>query len=182
MIVAGQHRLEAAKSILWTEIDAFIMESDDSRDFELWRIAENLLRAKLSQKERNKLVARWAELVGEEGVLVQAGPEPKGGRPKGGIREAARKLGLSHQDIIRAQKTASLSPEAEDASVALGLDDNQSALLEAAKMKTPEEQVAVLEKLAEKKAEKKIPKAKQPPAQAVYAADVVTMGGVGGRR
>jgi len=128
------------------------MESDDSRDFELWRIAENFHRANLTQKERNKLTARWAELAGEEGILRQLGAKVKlaqvgpvsGGRgKKGGIRDAARQLGITRQAIERAQKTASLSPEADEAATELGLDDNQSALLEAAKAKTPQEQVAV---------------------------------------
>ena len=128
--------MEAAKSILWTEIDAFVMESDDNRDFELWRIAENLLRANLTQKEKNKLLARWKELVGEKGVLRQVDAKPKGGRPKGGVRDAARKLGLDENYIRRAKATASLSPEADAASTALGLDNNQTALLEAAKMRS----------------------------------------------
>ena len=64
-----------------------------------------------------------------------------GGRgKKGGIREAARQLGLSEADVRRAIKVASLSPEAVQAAYRLGLADNRAALLRAADETTPEDQ------------------------------------------
>ena len=75
-----------------------------------------------------------------------------GGRgKKGGIREAARQLGLSEADIRRAIKVASLSPEAQQAAHEVGLADNRSALLRAADETTPEDQVRVLEELSGRK-------------------------------
>ena len=75
-----------------------------------------------------------------------------GGRgKKGGIREAARQLGLSEADIRRAIKVASLSPEAQQAAHELGLADNRSALLRAADETTPEDQIRVLEELSGRK-------------------------------
>ena len=75
-----------------------------------------------------------------------------GGRgKKGGIREAARQLGLSEADVRRAIKVASLSPEAQRAAHELGLADNRSALLRAADETTPEDQVRVLEELSGRK-------------------------------
>ena len=75
-----------------------------------------------------------------------------GGRgKKGGIREAARQLGLSEADIRRAIKVASLSPEAQQAAHEVGLADNRSALLRAADETTPEDQIRVLEELSGRK-------------------------------
>ena len=75
-----------------------------------------------------------------------------GGRgKKGGIREAARQLGLSEADVRRAIKVASLSPEAQQAAYELGLADNRSALLRAADETTPEDQIRVLEELSGRK-------------------------------
>ena len=75
-----------------------------------------------------------------------------GGRgKKGGIREAARQLGLSEADIRRAIKVAALSPEAQQAAHELGLADNRSALLRAADETTPEDQIRVLEELSGRK-------------------------------
>ena len=88
-----------------------------------------------------------------------------GGRgKKGGIREAARQLGLSEADVRRAIKVASLSPEAVQAAYRLGLADNRAALLRAADETTPEDQVRVLELLSARK------KVRQPDAvsQAQY--------------
>ena len=75
-----------------------------------------------------------------------------GGRgKKGGIREAARQLGLSEADVRRAIKVASLSPEARQAAYDVGLADNRSALLRAADETTPEDQIRVLEELSGRK-------------------------------
>ena len=75
-----------------------------------------------------------------------------GGRgKKGGIREAARQLGLSEADVRRAIKVASLSPEAQQAAHEVVLADNRSALLRAADETTPEDQIRVLEELSGRK-------------------------------
>ena len=78
------------------------------------------LRAELPQMERDKLVAEWERLVGNIEVLAQLGPKVHNGRPRGGVREAARQLGLSRQDVERAIKVASLSPEAQQAAHEVG--------------------------------------------------------------
>lgn len=82
-------------------------------------------------------------------VLAQVAPKRNPGRPRGGIREAARQLGLSRDDVRRAIKVASLSKEAQAAAVALGLDNNRTALLFAAEKREPAEQVDALHSWAE---------------------------------
>ena len=78
------------------------------------------LKAELPQMERDKLVAEWERLVGNIEVLAQLGPKVHNGRPRGGVREAARQLGLSRQDVERAIAVASLSPEAQQAAHEVG--------------------------------------------------------------
>jgi K+-transporting ATPase c subunit len=55
---------------------------------------------------------------------------------------------VDKDDAHRAVKVASLSPEAKEAAKEVGLDDNRSALLQAAKV-NPERQAAVIRDIAE---------------------------------
>lgn len=85
-------------------------------------------RSELTALERDRLVSEWCELVGEKPVQDEPVSSRVGGRGnKGGSREAERQLGLDHADVVRARKVASLSPEAQEKAVELGLDDNRSA-------------------------------------------------------
>jgi hypothetical protein len=86
-----------------------------------------------------------------------------GGRPEGGHRQAARELNIPEATVRRAYQTASLSPEAQEMAIKTGLDDNRSALLEAAKECTPEAQTATIRRLAECKASTAEPSAPAPP-------------------
>jgi ParB-like nuclease domain len=76
----------------------------------------------------------------------------RGHRPESGYRQAARELNIPEQTVRRAYQTASLSPEAQTTAVETGVDDNRAALLEAAKERTPEAQMATIRRLAERKA------------------------------
>jgi hypothetical protein len=87
----------------------------------------------------------------DEKVSQQANVKPAG-RPEGGNSAVARALNVPEATVRRAYQTASLSPEAQAAAVETGLDDNRSALLEAAKEHTPEAQTAIIRRLAERKA------------------------------
>lgn len=58
-----------------------------------------------------------------------------GGRGnEGGIKAAARELNINREDARRAVRVASLSEEAKDVAVEVGLDNNRTALLEAAEV------------------------------------------------
>jgi uncharacterized ParB-like nuclease family protein len=140
LLVAGRHRIEAFKKLGREHIPATIvkMTNDDAR---LWEIAENLHRAELTKLERDEQIAEWIKIT--DRISVQS--ETKNiGRPEGGVRAAARALGVDHVDAHRAVKVASLSEEAKDAAREAGLDDNRSALLEAASKPTVAEQVAAI--------------------------------------
>jgi hypothetical protein len=129
-LVAGLHRLEAAKRLGWSVIDVTVFQHGET-DARLGEIAENLHRAELTVQERSDQTAEWVRLVEEKakGVSVQLGPKPQGGRPEGGERKAARELGISRQEVRRSLKIAAIAPEAKESAKAAGLDNNQKALL-----------------------------------------------------
>lgn len=151
VLIAGAHRLEAAKRLGWHFIDAYVFEGDE-RDARMWEIAENLHRADLTVLERSEQVSEWVRLAEEREVLAQLAPKPQGGRPQGGTRAAARDIGVTRDEARRSEKVAALAPEAKEAARAAGLDDNQSALLAAAKAETAAAQVEVLNRRAAERA------------------------------
>jgi len=107
---------------------------------------------------------------GDEGVSRQLGAKPPqqenvGGRPEGGYRQAARELNIAEQAVRRAYQTASLAPEAQQAAVETGLDDNRAALLKAAKEPTPEAQTATIRRIAERKTSTPAPATPAPQAR-----------------
>ena len=119
----------------------------------MWTISENLFRTELTVVQRAQQIAEWVQLseAREKEVSRQVAAKPTGGRPEGGVRAAARELGIEEREARRAVKIAALSDEVKQAAVDHGLDDNQSALLEAAKQPSAEAQVAALRQRAETK-------------------------------
>lgn len=157
-IVAGCHRVEAAKRLGWTEIEAIVFDGDETAA-RLWALSENLHRSDLTAVERSDHIAEWVRLTGAKlsQQPAQLAPVNKGGRgadgmPKmGGINAAVRDLGIDRTEAQRAVKIASLAPKAKEAAREAGLDNNQSALLAAAKQPTPQAQIAHLEEEARRR-------------------------------
>lgn len=151
-LIAGNHRLEAAKLTGAEAIPAVIVKWDD-KTARKWEISENLHRADLTELQRKEEIAEWiaiTEAEQGEGVLAQLEPKPRGGRPESGVRAAARELGVERNEAQRAIKVASISERAKQAAVDAKLDNNQAALLRIASV-TPDEQV---EKVREEAAER----------------------------
>jgi ParB-like chromosome segregation protein Spo0J len=139
-LVAGLHRLEAAKLLGWDEIECFVLNCSED-EAEMWEISENLHRAELTTLQRSEQVARWVELADKP---LQVATVSKGGRGhESGVRKAGRDLNLESTEVHRAVKIASLTPEAKAVAAERGLDNNQSALLAAAKVE-PSKQVEYL--------------------------------------
>jgi DNA-binding phage protein len=67
------------------------------------------------------------------------------GRPRGGLSEEARQLGVSRQELYRARMMAGLSPEAKDEATHRGLANAMTTLLRAAEQGDPAEQVRVIQ-------------------------------------
>lgn len=107
VLVAGAHRLAAAKSLGWQKIDCIEVD-DDPVQAELWEIAENLHRLDLTKEQRDEHIRRYAELL-EAKVQSQqiASIESKrddgrGHRPVGIPRQIAEQTGLSVDTVRRA--------------------------------------------------------------------------------
>lgn len=145
-LVAGQHRLEAVRSLGEDYISAEIAKISDL-DARLWEIAENLHRADLTKLQRDEQVDEWKKLVEERNSRQSVG---KPGRPESGAALASRELGIDERDAQRASKVAGLTDEAKEAARETGLDDNRSALLEAAKVE-PSKQADKVREIAEAK-------------------------------
>lgn len=108
ILVAGRHRLEAAKRLGWSQIDCFEID-DDAIKAELWEIAENLHRCDLTKEQRDDHIRRYAELIeAKAAVAVKVGqpvtvsPANGGRGNKGVARQIADATGLSKRTISRA--------------------------------------------------------------------------------
>jgi ParB-like chromosome segregation protein Spo0J len=130
-LVAGAHRLEAAKRLGWGDIAAIIVTGDEI-ERELQGIAENLHRAELTTLERDTQIGRWAELKAAKASQVET---PLGGAQSSekGVRKVANDLGLDKSDVQRAVKVASISPEAKPAC----LDRREKAPADKPSMEVP---------------------------------------------
>jgi hypothetical protein len=138
-LVSGLHRLQAAKKLGWTSIDAFeVMVETDDTTIRLWEISENLHRVDLTVQERAEHIAEWVRLTGDKQGAQVAPPGGKQPHSKG-IKAAVRDLGIDRTDAQRSMKIASIAPEAKEAARAAGLDDNQAALLEVARAPAAEQ-------------------------------------------
>jgi ParB family chromosome partitioning protein len=165
LLVAGRHRLEALKLLGVESVFVRLVDMDD-REARLWTISENLHRAELTEVQRSKQMAEFVALTTEklaaekgvqvgqvsggrglEGVSAQLAQKSPG-RPEGGISAAARDLGVTRDEIRRRQTIAALPEATLAVAEDLGLDDNQAALLAAARAEEPDEQVEALKEIA----------------------------------
>lgn len=142
-LVTGARRLAAAKKLGWELIECFTVLGDDwdEIDAELWEIAENLHRQDLTALERDEQLARWLELQEQKLAKFHSSQnetnekggrtDGRGGRREGGIRRAARDLGIDKSDASRAIRVAGLSESAKQVARETGMDGNRSVLIEA---------------------------------------------------
>jgi len=130
-LVAGRHRLAACIELGIDQIPV-VAETGSALEARLWEIAENLHRTELTALERAEHISQWIKLRGEKGArescdqaddkLDQVGPvsdliPARGGRGReGGVRAAARELGISRTDALRAvQRVGRIAPAVREA-------------------------------------------------------------------
>lgn len=118
-LIAGNHRLEAAKRLEMENITAIQWPKSTSViDVEMWEIAENLHRVGLTKEERDEHIRRYAALMEEKAregksVVLQNEkqlPPAKVGRPESVITKIAGATGLSVATIWRALNKPSQTP------------------------------------------------------------------------
>jgi hypothetical protein len=150
VLVAGGYRLAAAESLGWKDIDAFVMEGNET-DARMWQLIENVHRAELTALERAESVAELVQLVRTSEKGGQVG-HPGGHQPHDrGISRAAKALGFTRQEVRRSLEIAGISAEAKATAKEKGLDKKQSALLKIAKQKGSDAQLAKIEEIKESK-------------------------------
>jgi ParB family transcriptional regulator, chromosome partitioning protein len=150
VLVTGRHRLAAVKKLGRNHIPCIVMRGDKI-DRQLWRIAENLHRGDLTKLQRAENIKKWDELIKKRGKGGQAA-QPGGRQPHDkGLSKTAKQLGISREAVRRSKKIAGISPKAKKAAKKEKLDDNQAALLKAAKKSTPKGQTKTLRELAKNK-------------------------------
>jgi ParB family chromosome partitioning protein len=162
VLITGGHRLEAARRLGGTVIAANIVDWEPDRR-RMWEIVENLHRAELTELERAEQTVELIKLRerrAQKGQVSNEADKPsqlatvsKGGRgKKGGIRGAARELGISKDDAHRSLKIDGLPEPAKQVARETGLDENRRVLLEAAKA---EDSVAFLREQSARRDTKK---------------------------
>jgi hypothetical protein len=133
-LVTGWHRLTAVKELGATTISCIYYERYLSdRDLYLWERAENAARVELRVLEEAERINEMRQAILQEGG--QHAP-PGGHQPNSaGIKRAAKILGYTKEKVRRSMRIAErVSPEAKADARKLGLDDNQDALLQIAKL------------------------------------------------
>lgn len=134
VLVAGRHRLEAARRIGWSHIDCIEID-DDVLKAELWELAENLHRCDLTKDQRDQHIRRYAELLAAieaeekakpgQSVLVSDG---KGGRGKKSVAtKIAEKTGLSAKTVKRALNPPTPPPPAPSPQSGMDVVERQLA-------------------------------------------------------
>ncbi len=152
-IVAGHHRYEAAVRLGWRQIDAIEFDGEEL-DAELWEIDENLMRSELTEMERARALARRKEIYEIKHPETRHGGDRKSDQAekistRSFATDAAAKTGKTERAVRNSVRIGErLTPEAEDAAKALGLDDHQAALLDAAKERDAAAQVEALNRRA----------------------------------
>jgi hypothetical protein len=155
VLLAGRHRLEAAKSLNWTHIESIELKGTEQQA-RLWHVEENLIRGDLSVLDRAEHIDQWV-LLHEANNEISGQPDQKKkpGRPEGGIAKAARNLPVPGKTeearrkfIERSIKIATIAPEAKAAVRSAGLANNQRALLAIANEPTPEAQLLKVAELS----------------------------------
>jgi CO dehydrogenase/acetyl-CoA synthase gamma subunit (corrinoid Fe-S protein) len=120
-----------------------------NREARMWEISDNLQRAELTKLERSDQIAEWVKLCDEkrEKVSSQVQSKAQGGSPEQAERTAARELGLDKDEVNRSVKIASITPEAKEAAIDVGIDNNETKMLHVAEEES-EKQVAAVHRLA----------------------------------
>ncbi len=109
VLVAGAHRLAAAKALAWSHIDCVELD-DDAIKAEMWELAENLHRLDLTKEQRDEHIRRYAELLDaqrelqprQSDAIESKRDDGRGHRPQGVASQVAQDTGLSVRTVQRA--------------------------------------------------------------------------------
>lgn len=132
-LVAGAHRLEAARTLGWETIAAVVKDATDL-EAELRQIDENLVRRELSALDRATFLARRQQ------IHLTLHPDTTHGKTGAMVRwhatatlsfasEAAEKVGVSERDIRRSiARFTKIAPDVREKIVGTWIADNGATL------------------------------------------------------
>ena len=161
-LIAGLHRLEAAKQLGWSEIECTVCELDKLHA-ELAEIDENYIRANLTPLETSQLLLRRKEIYETIHPETKAGAAQGNGlkrstenddladnlsaRSKSFAQDAAEKLGVDERTVRRKVKIAKdLTPKVQQIIEESGVKVTQQNLDKLSRLE-PEQQKEAAEKL-----------------------------------
>ena len=102
VLVSGAHRLQAARSLAWPHIEAFILDLLDEDTLALLEIDENLMRVELNPLDRGRFIARRKE------IYERLYPETRRGGDRRSNAWQDQNDDLSHKGFVA--ETASFTP------------------------------------------------------------------------
>ena len=156
VLLAGWHRLEAAKSLGWDEIKAEVFDGNEV-ECELAEIDENLMRNDLTVLEQGEHLARRQELIGRNvgrypntATVAELKTTPEIAKSNGEIisplkttEEIARDIGLTERSAQqRMQAARNIVPEVKEAIRNTEIANSTTQLLQLARL-APAEQIEV---------------------------------------
>jgi ParB family chromosome partitioning protein len=157
MLIAGAHRLAAARMVGHTEIPVVIHEELNGLQAKLIEIDENLLRHELNPLDRAVFLAERKRIYEELHPETKHGANGGRGSKKNEeatlafSKDAADRTGLSERAVKRSVQIAThLSPEIRKNLAGTDLSKNQSELLLLAKQE-PDAQVRIVELILNQK-------------------------------
>lgn len=145
VLLAGWHRVEAAKILGWEDIKAELFDGNEL-EHELVEIDENLMRNDLTVLEQGEHLARRQELVGRN-VGRYAKSNGRMVLPLKTTSEIAHDIGLTESSAQkRMQAARKIVPEVKDAIRYTEIANSTTQLLDLARL-TPEQQVEVAQRI-----------------------------------
>jgi len=165
LLTAGEHRLEACRSLGWTEVPAIILDLSDV-DRELWEIDENLIRAELTELERADHLEHRKILYERKYPETKHGGDRKSERRKNQVAklaicqaapsfvdDTAEKAGMSARDVQRSiHRAEAIDPSVKDTIRDMPEIADKGIELDALAAIEPEQQPAVVEAVRSGKA------------------------------
>lgn len=132
-LIAGLHRLEACKSLGWSEIPATVLSLNEI-DLQIATIDENLIRNELSVLERAEELARKKEFYEAKYPQTKHGKKNKdaiiASLPKSFVKDTAVKTGKSSRSISQdVQIAKSIPPEVKESIRGKPLENKKVELL-----------------------------------------------------
>jgi len=147
-LVAGAHRLEAARLLNWDWIDAIFLDGSDI-DRQLWEIDENLMRSELTATQQAEHLAKRKELWAMRNTGADCASIQGRGQPKQFAADTSVATGVSKATVNRATSRAEhICADARD--IVRGTRLDTGIFLDKLKAVAPEFQTAFVKEHLEK--------------------------------